>query len=163
MPPSYQWVVCETSGRWTAALRIALARRAARLNFTPRIVEVRSLAELAVQVRERADFLGLVEVRRENFSAVLEFLANAASRRHRFTVLLDNTQLQQQRLAADALWEAGAIEVIGSPRNLHIILSLAEAHAAHCSKRIAPSLEVQTLAERAWAALPWQDAWPTVV
>ena len=62
-------------------------------------------------------------------------------------------------LSPTRLWEAGAVEVVDSPRQFAAPLKLAERHAASRT-RLAGSTRpnVESIAERAWAALPWQDA-----
>lgn len=166
------WIVCENSGRWAAALRVALARHPTSAKITPKIREVRSLAELNTTVGGQPSRLGLVEIRPENLAAALEFLAKAWRRNIRFVALLDDVFRHQpsaaisprsdRQLVANALWEAGALEVIGSPRAISSVLNVAERHAAWRSKRVAPTREHEAIADRAWAALPWQDAESTV-
>jgi hypothetical protein len=73
-----EWIVCERSGRWAAAVRAALGRSAWSSSAVPRVYEVRQLGELRERLAERPDGLALVEVQRENFGDVLTWLADAA-------------------------------------------------------------------------------------
>jgi hypothetical protein len=155
MPTSNPWIVCEKSGRWAAALRIALDQETSIVHG-PRILEVRSLAELDAAMNKRSARLGFVEVRPDNLGAVLEILTNGPHQNVRYVALLDDA-LAGHQLVADVLWEAGAAEVIDSPRRMRPVLKFAELTAAVHTILPARTNELESIAERAWAALPWQD------
>jgi hypothetical protein len=155
MPTSNPWIVCEKSGRWAAALRVALGRDRA-ISLAPRILEVRNLAEFDAAMHNQKAPLGFVEVRPDNLGAVLELLTNSSLQNVRYVVLLDDA-LTGHPLVADVLWEAGAAEVIDSPRRMHPALKFAERTAAVQTTLSAHTNELESIAERAWAALPWQD------
>ena len=167
MPTSIAWIVCEESGRWAAALRVELARQAANGADTPRIFEVRSLLELSTALDEHVAALAFVEVHSDNFGHVLELLTKGRWPRARFVALFDRSVVGQSeeesltqaawQTVTNALWEAGAAEVIASPRQLHSALKLAELHSATCAKRAVSTPDLAAIAARAWASLPWQD------
>jgi hypothetical protein len=148
------WIICEKSGRWAVALRIALERRKCELPG-PRILETRSLAELDIAIKEHEATFVLVEVRPESTADILSYLAKNGSRRARLVAMLEfaGERSADCRLVADALLEGGAVEVIESPRQLSAVLGIAERRP-----RQAWGEQAETIADRAWAALPWQDA-----
>jgi hypothetical protein len=156
MPISNPWIVCEKSGRWTAALRVALSREKS-ITLTPRFLQVRSLAELDAAMNQRGAPVGLVEVRPDNLGAALEMFAKSTPQNFPFIALLDDT-LAGHQVVTDALWEAGAAEVVDSPRRMRPVMKFAELAAAVRVKLPARAIEVKSIAEKAWAALPWQDS-----
>ncbi len=127
----------------------------------PRLHEVRSLAELMADLREPGNGLGLVEVDRANLAEVLELLGD---RRHHFScrlvALLDQTMAETAGKAQiiDALWQAGAAEVVESPRRLLGLLQLHNRLADEDGKVFSRPAVGQSLADWAWSKLPWQDA-----
>jgi hypothetical protein len=155
MPTSNPWIVCEKSGRWAAALRIALGQEKA-LARAPRISEVRNLGELDAAISDQAAILGFIEVRPDNLAAVLELLTENPHPYVRCITLLDDS-LAGCQLVADVLREAGAAQVIDSPRRIHAALKFAELAAASSTKLPPGNNELESFTERAWAALPWQD------
>ena len=166
MPTSIAWIVCEESGHWAAALRVELARHMAAGTISPRIFEVRTLLELSAALNEHVAAIAFVEVRSDNLGQALELLTNGRWPRTRFVALFDQSVGGPERenrpraawqTIADALWEAGAAEVIASPRQLHSALKLAELHSATCAKRAVSTPDLAAIAARAWASLPWQD------
>ena len=82
MGTSDSWITCEKSGRWAAALRIALERRKCALPGS-RILETRSLAELDLAIKEHEAAFVLVEIRPESTADILSYLAKNGSRRAR--------------------------------------------------------------------------------
>jgi hypothetical protein len=167
MPTSNVWIVCENSGHWAAALRVALDRQTANASVTPRIFEVRSLAELDSAMNVHVAALGIVEVRSDNLADVLDLLTKGRRRNARFAALLDASlgspasvarrRFADRQFVVDALWEAGAVAVIDSPRQICVVLKFAELHAASCTKLAARTHELESIAEHAWDALPWQE------
>ncbi len=161
------WIVCEVSGRWAAALRMAFARLPVA-QYAPRLYEVQSLAELTALMDEHRNGLGLIEVRRTNLAEVLEVLADEPFARFgRFAALLDDNLWQANQDSAaildsdkqqiiDLLWEAGAAEVVESPRHLRGLLALRECLEAVATRAAARSAESQDIADWAWSILPWQ-------
>lgn len=150
---SNNWIICEKSGRWAAALRIALERRKCALHKL-RILETRSLAELDLAIKDHDTAFVLVEVRPESVANTLGFLTNHGSRRIRLVAMLEfgGQAGTDCRLVTDALLEAGATDVIDSSRQLGAVLEIAERQPQNNWTEHAG-----TIAERAWAALPWQD------
>jgi len=149
------WVVCEQSGRWASALRFAIARRS-NVRLTPRLYEVRGLPELLLLLKDRSIELALVEVGRANLADVLELLARSS----RNVALLDQSICEnnsaERRAVSDALWEAGAVDVIESPRSLVRLFELGKRIGDLSVKSGHNSLERQPVAEWAWSLLPWQ-------
>jgi hypothetical protein len=162
------WIICETTGRWAAALRVAIAHpnKHANAKMPRRICEVRSLEHFQSAFGEEPIALGLVEVRPENLADIFEFLSSERRPPTPIAALLHDT-LQQNPVAEngqsiqsqspqDALREAGALEVIDSPRRISELLGLAERLAA-TSSLLSAAGRLASFAERAWAAVPWQD------
>jgi hypothetical protein len=164
-----EWIVCERSGRWAAAVRAALGRSAWSPSAVPRVYEVRQLVEMKERLAERPDGLALVEVQRENFGDTLTWLAKASqeNRSARFVALVDRgvwgsveqgavSRQRNRRLVVAALREAGAADVVTSPRQLGGILALGERHASlRATECGGPTPEI-SIADWAWASLPWQ-------
>jgi hypothetical protein len=111
--------------------------------------------------------LALVEVRRENLTEVLQLLVRRGSYLPQFVALLEETALQQHAAAmrgelgtqpiADLLWEAGAADVVESPRQLRGLLALHSRLAAAQSSIVDSFAERQSFSDWAWSTLPWQD------
>jgi hypothetical protein len=165
-----EWIVCERTGRWATALRMALGRSGWPPQSVPRLFEVRQLGELAARLDMRPDSLALVEVQRASFADVLIWLAEAGRehRRARFVALVDRgvwesigsglaSRRCDRRPVVDALREAGADEVVTSPRQLQGVLALGRRHAS--LRAVHPnSLSAQmSIAAWAWQSLPWQE------
>jgi len=155
MPNVPMWIVCESTGRWTAALRLALARRRGAA-LGGRIKEVRSLAELSGAANELPSALILIEVQPESFGAPLNWFAQGWQRGARGVALFDAQPLAEQACAA--LLEAGALAVIDSPRRIEGVLELERRVAVSRRARASNPGGEESIAERAWAALPWQDS-----
>jgi hypothetical protein len=146
------WIVCESSGRWSAAFRIAFAGlRNNRIAL--RLSEVRSLSDLKGRVDERPYDLILVEVGESNLAEVLETLNNLPMLSGQFVALVDDTICG----AMDVLWEAGAIEVVESPRQLRGLLAIGNRIAAAKTATRGGPAERQSIADWAPSMLPWQD------
>jgi hypothetical protein len=154
MPNASAWIICEMTGRWTVALRVALARRGSPFGSS-RIQEARSLAELAVAAAATPSGLVLIEVRPENLAASLNWFFQGWQRGARAVALLDAELAADQ--ATDALLEAGALAVIDSPRRIAAVLGISGRLVSQRSLA-KQDRSAKSIAERAWAALPWQDA-----
>jgi hypothetical protein len=154
MPTTPAWIVCETSGRWTAALRVALARQGGAIGRS-RTQEVRSLAELEVEADKATSPRVLVEVRPDNFGATLNWLFQCWQRNTRAVALLGADLAPG--LATEALLEAGALAVVDSPRRIAAILDIAR-RLVVSQAQAKNHGSAESIADRAWAALPWQDA-----
>ena len=73
-----EWIVCERSGRWAAAVRAARsADRLGRLRTFRAFMKCGNWSELRERLAERPDGLALVEAQRENFGDTLAWLAEA--------------------------------------------------------------------------------------
>jgi hypothetical protein len=151
MPQS--WLICEESGRWAAALRMAFGR-SHHVSSRPRLIEVRSLTELADLSREREADLALIEVGTANVTQVLDFAVRLNAQGTPFVALLKDTA-ERVRLA-DLLWEIGAVEVVSSPRDLRGLLELYTRLAAHSPVRPDKDFDQQAFTDWAWSLLPWQ-------
>lgn len=161
------WIICELSGRWAAALRVALSRLPGA-GFAPRLYEVRSLTEFAALLDNHRNSLGLIEVQKANLSEVLQLLADKHSRQTgQFVALLDYplsppysapATSHDSRTVIDVLREAGVADVLESPRNLHELLSLGKHFAAVARRSAGYTAESRSVADSALSALPWQNA-----
>lgn len=170
MSRNQSWIVCESSGYWSAALRAALARRQASSVVRvpqPRIREVRSLADLETGSRGIQSGLGFVEVTERNLAAVLELFVKNSARNVRFIALLegslgrkkgtDGSQTRIRQSVSDSLSEAGALAVISAPRHIGAVLEIAFRYNTLRASLSADPASAISIADRAWASLPWQD------
>jgi hypothetical protein len=156
----HPWIVCERSSRWVSALRMTLAEPARQPAHSTAIIEVRGLTELTDCFKEHPTGFVLVEVMPINFEAVLTWLAAAANRDSRVAVVgLLEFPASQSDLPATVLREAGAIDVIHSPRQIRPVLALGERHVSR--RRTVTSIHCQanqSFENWARSLLPWQDA-----
>jgi hypothetical protein len=153
-----EWIVCESTSRWAAALRLALDRDPQLRAGDVRLYETRLLKELTARLAERPDAFVAVEVREQNAGETLAWLAWATGRfgRARFVALVDRGMMSGRRDLDDALREAGALDVARSPRQLQQTVELFGRHAA-LSHRAAGILAAnRPLEEQVWNLLPWQ-------
>lgn len=152
-----KWVVYEASGRWAAALRVAFAR-SSEIRVPPRLYEMRTLGELSQACHDNAYDLALIEVRRGSLTDVLQLVIRHGVGTAPFVALLDESGDEPDRqLIADLLWEAGAADVIASPRQLEGLLALHRQMAAVCRLINDGLAETQSFTDWAWSTLPWQD------
>jgi hypothetical protein len=151
-----KWIVCETSGRWAAAMRVARSR-SPNVQPLPRLYEVRTLGELATQLDEDRLDLVLIEVGTGSLTETLQLLVRRRPQISKFVALLDSAAYQSQALA-ELLWEVGALEVVESPRQLAGLLALQNRLAAARSPLGNRVDERQSFADWAWSTLPWQDS-----
>jgi hypothetical protein len=167
MLATQKWVVCEESGRWAAAIRVAFSRWP-KAHTTPRLYEARTLGELSSQSDEHGCDLALVEVDRWNLTHVLELLERRGPRAAQIVALLQDVGTQRHAAAAitgepsmqavaDLLWEAGAVEIVESPRQMCRLSALHNRLAVAQGSIVRNFVEPQSFAERAWATLPWQE------
>jgi len=167
MLAAQKWIVCEESGRWTAALRMAFARLP-EPGSVPRLYEVRTLGELSAHLDENGHDLALIEVGRENLTEVLQLLVRRGSQLAQFVALLEEPAPQQSPAAvihgepgthpvADLLWEVGAADIVESPRQLRGLLALHSRLVAGRGPFMRGFAERQSFATWAWSTLPWQD------
>lgn len=136
-------IVCERKATWATRLRGQLPREIA-------ICQLRVLGEVSAELAlSPASFL-VVEVTEAQFAAVLQMLAELGR-----TFPLARAAAVGERKAErlrDGLREAGAVDLITSPRSANVIAGLARRHLER-----APQPR-QTMATRIWESLPWQDA-----
>jgi hypothetical protein len=163
------WIVCERTGRWAAALRVGAIRNGMMLSREPRIFEVRTLEELAERLDAGRAGLALLEVHPSNIAKLLPWLADYTRRfpRAHFVALVDRLPgvevIHDNKRPADdphnlvgALLEAGVAEIVTSPRGLQPIFALAERSAAVVRRPPRKSDAAQSITEWAWSRLPWQ-------
>lgn len=164
------WIICERTGQWAAAMRVGAARRRSLKGPPLRIYEVRSLDELAERLAARPLSLALVEVHALNLGKLLEWLAHNSRRfpRARFVALVDRTltagnDSHDDRSSGEiddvlaALLEGGAAAVAVSPRRLRHIFALADLHAISARSFSSEAAEMQSVADWARSQLPWQS------
>jgi hypothetical protein len=159
-----EWIVCETTSRWAAALRLALDRDPQLRAGGVRLYETRLLGDLSARVAQRPDGFVAIEVHDRNAADVLAWLSGAVGRYHqaRFVALVDHSLSAGRRDLEDTLREAGALEIACSPRHLQAIVELYRRHAALSNVAAASLAADRPLEEQVWALLPWQ-AEPTRV
>jgi hypothetical protein len=163
------WIICERTGRWAAALRAGAARRLSLKGQATRIYEVRSLDELAERLIAKPQILALLEVHAANLGKLLQWLAQNSPRfpRARFVALLDRMLTAtsecdsgqpsgEAEAVVAALLEAGAAEIAVSPRRLQHIFALADTHALSVRSSSRPLTEPHSIADWARSQLPWQ-------
>jgi hypothetical protein len=153
------WIVCERSNRWAAAVRIALARQSPRDAVPQSLDEVRNLADLTTRLHEFPTSLVLLEVTLKNFDATLAWLSETTRRSShmRAAALLDHGFSDNRVEVATALREAGAAEVVLSPRQMQPVLSLGHHFASKTRDAALPLTADQSIEKWAWGLLPWQD------
>ena len=162
------WILCERTSRWAAAMRVAIERDGGAATHAVRVFEVRNHRDLEAELAKLPGALALVEVDRTNVAAVLAWLARAEPRfpQARFVAGLDWSRGADREAGghgraldvAQALVEAGAVEVLGSPRECARLFDLAHRHAAARAAESAAAGDEFSPRQRAWASLPWQDA-----
>jgi hypothetical protein len=163
------WIICERTGRWAAAMRVGAARRSSQTGPALRIYEVRSLDELAERLALRPLSLVLLEVHNSNLAKQLQWLAHNSQRfpRALFVALLDRMLTARldsgsERSSGETLdvvstlLESGAAEIAVSPRRLQHIFSLAGKHSAGVRPFRRPPIEAQSIMDWAHSQLPWQ-------
>lgn len=179
------WVVCDRTGRWAAALRVAIARDGAYRtdeSNSHRIKEIQGLAEL----NESLDELGalrcasrlngrsllmrspvvLVEVGEESLADVLEFFSARHGDNLKFVAMMDErlekstarvkTLIRKPDFTSDVLFEAGVVDVLKSPRQIARLFPLA-ARLVQAGSCFGKTTGDDSIAEMAKLALPWQD------
>ena len=146
LPPSgaARVIVCERSGRWAVVLRRELADAGVR------VYETRTLADCWQWLHEAPASFAVVELT----AAVAEGLL---CRMAGFDRELPTARLAvvAERSLAEWEWllrEAGAVHFTCSPRRLGPLARVICRHLAQV-----PATP-QTLTERIWAGLPWNDA-----
>jgi hypothetical protein len=145
-----EWIVCERTNRWAAALRLALTQD----DPAPRLCELRHLSELDSEVAARPAAIVAIEVHRGNFAAVLQWLSRSHVRRRltRCAALLDRSLASDSESVVGPLLEAGAVAIAPSPRRLDDVLALERFQTQIAG--ISGSRE--SLLDQLRASLPWQ-------
>lgn len=135
-------IVCERTGQWATALRRELNDSGVRL------YETRSLADCwQALAKAPASFL-VLELTAKNVEPLMAGLARMSREfpAARVAVATDRSTVGYQWL----MREAGAIDVVNSPRRLAPLAAVVLRHLAEVP---APQ---QTMVERIWATLPWK-------
>jgi hypothetical protein len=164
------WLICEKTGRWAAAMRVALSRRSQPREQPlagSRIHEVRTFEAFNIALQESSFSIALVETTNDNLAAVLDLLARSGQGSC-IVALLDESLFHDSRqksrrsldaaLIANALSEAGASAIVRSPRHIADLLPLGIKCSASQRHFGAAGSEHVTFVDWARAALPWQDA-----
>jgi hypothetical protein len=119
------------------------------------------LAELADRLKTQPKSLVLLEVTSKNLDSTLSWLAAKTSREKCITAvaLLDYDWSARTDIVMAALREAGATDVIRSPRQMRPLLLLGKRHAWRCNFDASSHVAAdQSIEDWAWSQLPWQDA-----
>ncbi len=173
-PSSPQYLVCERSGHWAAALRVSIHRLPPINQHAAKITETRSLKELESRLAEVPDGIVLIEISRNSLSNALDWLSKATqldTTRH-FVAAIDepsflpiyplpeniSTPALRSSLAS-VLLETGVVVIVWSPRQLTPVIEFATklaAKGADTASSLPP--EEKNLAEWAENLLPWQAA-----
>jgi len=162
------WIICERTSRWAAAVRTTLDRTGAADQCAPRIYEARSQRDVVARLAARPDALVALEIDYESLAESLAWLAAARRQfpRARFVAMLDRSLGEDLRAGnrsdeafdvAHALVEAGAALVVRSPGESPALVGLACRHAVASAADRAAARDDLSLAEQVWASLPWQD------
>jgi len=156
---SGDWILCERSTRWVAALRTAFRRQPLGLR-EPRIFEVRHHRDLAAEIAARPDGYFMIEVDSATLPAILELLATANPRhpRAQFAALLagDLAEATAKRsLAIEALFELGVDAIAASPRQLGEVLAVGRRQGELMAAKASQS-RLKSLQDWAREQLPWQ-------
>jgi hypothetical protein len=164
----YEWIVCERRGQWAAAMRMAVARGPAEAPDAPRMYEVRSLDELNERLAVRPDSLALIELHAGNLPHVLNW-ASTRRKMHpngRFIAFMDRAlesedapgalPVNRRSRLVDMLLEAGAVEIVFSPRQVQRILPIAYRHAETWNTRRLARSTHESIEDWAWSLVPWQ-------
>jgi hypothetical protein len=164
MPNRHSWIVCETTGRWAAALRVALERQAATSQYAgtqDQIHELRSLDEFHARATEFPNAIALIETTPDNLPTVLHLAANPDSARIPLIALLSKdlaSPLRRAGTTTDILLEAGALAIVTAPRRIAEILPVTRKAFAAIAQATASNPTDNSLEAWAWAQLPWQEA-----
>jgi hypothetical protein len=145
-----EWIVCERTSRWAAALRLALTKD----DTAPQLRELRHLGELDAEVSARPQSIVAIEVHRGNFASVLQWLSRPRVRQQtaRLAALVDRSLASDSESVVGALFEAGATAIAMSPRRLEEVLAL-ERSQTQIAEITGPH---ESLMDRLLATLPWQ-------
>jgi hypothetical protein len=161
------WVLCEQTGRWVAAIRLAFLRFGSS-KIAPRFYETRTLDELRTELKRPGANVALVEVRRDNLPQVFDlFSSQPWSCATHLIALMDyslwhtgessvSSLRHRKQQFIDALREAGALDVVESPRRLHGLLQLGERLASQ--HVLSPEMNNSSTGTWARSIIPWQDA-----
>lgn len=143
--PTLNWIVCERTGRWAAALRRELEAGDDSVRETRHAEELTAAIEASTLAT-----VVVVELRREGLSGLLDALV-AAERRgpHVLAVAVADEELAGVEGLAR---EAGAVHFVTSPRRMSELVALGQRHRARVPAR------VESLRQRIWAELPWNAA-----
>ena len=160
-----EWIVCEAKPRWAPALRVACIRNS---DSTPRLREVRKLAEIEQQLLRQPAALLAIEVGHTNFMEVLNWLPGIQERLPYVptVALLDFScvhlkspgEMTSTRiwLVETALHEAGFDHVSASPRRLREVVELGSRWNAVVVKQRASERANESSLADLWTSLPWQ-------
>ncbi|SRR5258706_15866138 len=141
-------ILCEKYSRWAAAFRRELRKPPHEAAI--KIMEVRSLAQCERELHASPHSMAAVEVIPQNLAAVCRSLRACSDLfPHVRFVALAARGMEPQELT---LREAGAIQVIFSPRSLASLRRMASRHLARAPQ------EGLKLEEAIRNRLPWQES-----
>ncbi|RMF89133.1 MAG: hypothetical protein D6741_18270 [Planctomycetota bacterium] len=143
-PPAL--VVCETTGRWTAAFRSAIARLEKTADTRFDIMTLPGREKLDDVLRRRPASVVVVEWTAD---AKREFVVELARRRRRFPAVLWIAVGEELELFHMPIREAGAHLVVFRPSN---VLPVARAALRHLDRFAADGLSCR---KAIWRRLPW--------
>ena len=154
------WIVCERTGRWAAALRRAVMTSTANPAARQRLREVRTLDELSAILAEQLYPVVLIEVRPSNLASVLAWLPDArrSYQPMRCLALLEDFDRASRDDVAAALRAAGAVEICESPRQIQRVVAIGVRHHAALHSNTSGLDAHQSITDWAWHLLPWQPA-----
>lgn len=162
-------IVCSSSPRWNAALKVAICDATARRpEFVFRLHEVEELAQVSQQLESFPRSVVGIEVGEENLRICLQWLAKTPLLHTPVIGLLslppepmDVYEARKHRQRAETLQtvvrEAGAAWAVSSPQETGQMLEIA-ARRAQCSQPQHPSY--QALSSDLWHLLPWHSPRP---
>lgn len=137
-------IVCEKTGSWAAALRRALSPTRHRVH------ETRSLAECRRELAQSPASLIAVEVTMENCETLLERLLDLTRRFPKARAITFGSRALKPLECL--VREAGATDVLLSPRRIADAARLIERHVAQATGDQLP------FRQAIWNRLPWSDS-----
>lgn len=164
-PPPIDLIVCSSSGKWTAALRTAMADAIAKWSqFVIRLQEVEDFGQLDAALCEESWAVVGVELGEENLRSFLDWAANRRSDAPVVGLLSipptpwDEHAAERRRERCTALAalvrEAGAVWTLDSPLEVLELLEIAARYGQTLTSRPATAPALDTAI---WRTLPWQS------
>ena len=141
-------ILCERTPRWAGAFRRELRKAPREVEF--RIAEVRSFTQCERELAASPHSVAAIEMTSQNLHPALQALVEYRDRfPHVRLIALADRELAPHELLVR---EAGAIQIVFSPRSLASSVRLIRRHLARAPKK------ETTLEEAVWNKLPWAGA-----